>query len=137
MSFLTFLPIIEKVFDRVFPDKVKRDEAKLKLLEMQQAGDLKELDALIASDKNQSDVNLEEAKSESLFKSGWRPGIGWLCVMGFGYTVFRPLLIWVSGIFELGAIPPPLDTAEILQILLGMLGLGAYRSFEKKHGVNK
>lgn len=136
MSFLSFLPIVNKILDRVVPDKVKNEEAKLEVLKMHQAGEFKEIDTLIASDTNQSNVNLEEAKSDNIFKSGWRPGIGWICVIGFGYTVFRPLLIWVTGIFELGVIPPPLETGEILQILMGMLGLGAMRSFEKKHGVN-
>ena len=132
---LAFLPIIDKIFDRIIPDKAKRDEAKLKVLEMNQAGEFKEIDTLIASDTNQAKINEEEAKSDSLFKSGWRPGVGWLCVIGFGYTVFRPLLVWVSGIYDLNSIPPALDTTEIAQILFGMLGLGAYRTFEKHKGV--
>lgn len=135
MSFLSFLPVIDKVLDRVLPDKGKRDEAKLKLLEMQQKGELAELDALVKSDAGQAAVNLEEAKSESLFKSGWRPGFGWLGVAGLGYQVIlHPMLVWIATIEQI-PVPPPLDIADLMTIVTGMLGLGAMRSHDKKHGV--
>lgn len=136
MSFLAFLPVVEKILDRILPDKTKRDEARITILGMQQAGEFKELDSLVASDKNQSDVNLEEAKSESLFKSGWRPGFGWLGVIGMGYQIIvHPLVVWYCSV---EGIPPPpaLDVSDLITIVTGMLGLGAMRSHDKKHGVN-
>jgi len=136
MSFLAFLPVVDKLLERILPDKAKRDEAKLKLLEMQQAGELKELDSLVASDAGQTAVNVEEAKSESLFKSGWRPAAGWICVSALLYAgLGKALLTWFSLMADVPP-PPAIDTTELVTMLFGLLGLGAYRSHDKKHGVN-
>lgn len=136
MGFLAFLPVIEKIFDRIIPDKTKQGEAKLELLKMQQAGDLKELDSLMASDTGQNAVNVEEAKSDSLFKSGWRPAAGWICVSALLYAgLGKALLTWFSVMAEIPP-PPAIDTTELITMLFGLLGLGAYRSHDKKHGVS-
>jgi hypothetical protein len=88
-----------------------------------------ELEAAAA--QAQTTINLEEAKSDSLFKSGWRPACGWLGVMGLMYTFFvQPLLAWASLNFEWIA-PPTIDSTVLLNLLFAILGLGAYRSYEK------
>jgi hypothetical protein len=78
-------------------------------------------------------INQEEAKRESLFVSGWRPFIGWVCGSAFAYHfVLQPFLVFglsAAGV-ELPALPD-LDAATLMPVLLGMLGLGGMRSFEK------
>ena len=117
--------------DDLFTSDEEREAAKLKLLEMEQKGEL----AQIA-------VNMQEAKSEHLFVSGWRPAVGWVCVAAFGYTFilmpFGSFIALVSGMDPalLEALPD-LDIGSMMPVLLGMLGLGAMRSYEKKSGTNK
>ena len=124
--------ILDKVIDRVLPDKEKAAEAKLKVRELDQAGEFKQIEALIESDRGQVLVNVEEAKSDSLFKSGWRPFIGWVCGVSLAYQyIGSPLLAWMSAMEGVAA-PPRLDLADLITILLGMLGLGAYRTYEKR-----
>ncbi len=131
MDPLTLLTIGSKLIDKFIPDKEAADKAKLDLLDMQQKGEFKMWDVLGASDKGQTDINVVEAQSDSLFKSGWRPATGWTCVGGLSYqVVVRPLLSWVS--MNIGwQIPPSLELDTLMTILFGMLGLGAYRTYEK------
>lgn len=126
-----------KIIDRVLPDKEKAAEAKLKLLELQQNGELAVLTAETDLAKGQQDINKVEAANASIFVSGWRPFIGWTCGGGLAYQfILRPLLIWVSGMFEF--VPPPsLEMDTLVTLLLGMLGLGSLRTAEKIKGVAK
>lgn len=121
-----------KLIDKWFPTQAEKDSAKLKLFEAQQAGEFKQMDAIVASDKNQADINVVEAGSESLLKSGWRPAVGWTCAGGLFYQViFRPLAGWVcTNAFGWSA-PPSLEMDTLMTTLFGMLGLGAYRTYEK------
>ena len=97
------------------------------------------LQADMAIAKGQTDTNIEEAKSDSLLKSGWRPSVGWVCVFGLAYEfLLRPLLPWtVQNIPQLfGATVtitplPGLDLSTLMVLLTGMLGLGGMRTFEK------
>ena len=147
----SILDIGGKVIDKIFPDKEKAEEMKLKLLEMQQAGELKELEALTQVDLAQLEVNKIEAQSESLFKSGWRPAFGWIGVAGFFYNfVGGPTLTYVTNIinsivlytvanpskWHAVTVPGPLDLSEIAPIVIGMLGLGVYRTVEKIRKAN-
>lgn len=133
------VPIIDGVLglgtaliERLFPDKIKADEAKLRLLELQMSGELAQLQASTALALKQGDINVEEAKSESLFKSGWRPGLGWICVGAFGAKFLGgPLLFVVAQFFSITIELPPIDMTEMLPILIGMLGLGTLRTYEK------
>lgn len=120
------------LIDRIFPDKIKADEAKLKLLELQQNGELALLQADTQLALKQGDINVEEAKSESLFKSGWRPGLGWICVGAFGAKFLGgPLVFVLAQFFGIHIELPPIDMTEMLPILLGMLGLSTLRTYEK------
>ena len=85
--------------------------------------------------KGQVDVNKIDAASGSLFKGGWRPAVGWICAFALGYQMLaRPLLVWVSGIYEW--LPPPsLEMDTLLTLLFAILGLGAYRTYERRTGV--
>lgn len=131
MNPLAILEVGMKIVDKFIPDKAEAERAKLSLIEMQQKGEFKQWDVLTASDKGQTDINQEESKSDSLFKSGWRPAVGWTCVGGLFYQVVaRPLLTWVSNING-WQIPPSLELDTLMTLLFGMLGLGAYRTYEK------
>jgi hypothetical protein len=119
------------LIDNLFTSDEERAEAKRKLVEMDQRGEL----AQIA-------VNMKEADSEHLFVSGWRPAVGWVCVAAFGYTfVVQPFAAFVALVAgmdkELIAALPDLDLGAMMPVLLGMLGLGAMRTYEKKSGTNK
>lgn len=85
--------------------------------------------------KAQADTNIAEAQSGSLFRGGWRPAVGWVCVFALGYQmVLRPLITW--GAQNWLAMPPPsLELDTLLTLLFGMLGLGAMRTAEKFKGV--
>ena len=116
------LDIGGKIIDKLWPDPAQRDLAKLELLRLQQSGEL----AQIA-------VNQEEAKSTSIFVSGWRPSIGWVCSAAcawnwIGLPIAKFFLI-VFGVAVVGL--NPADLSEMLPILVGMLGLGGLRTYEK------
>ena len=87
----------------------------------------------------QIDVNKTEAASNSIFKGGWRPFIGWVCCTAFAYHfVLQPLLIFVMT--YLGhPVPalPEFDMASLMTVLGGLLGLGGLRTFEKFKGITK
>ena len=88
---------------------------------------------------SQIEVNKAEAASGSLFKGGWRPFIGWVCGVAFAYHfILQPILIF--GTTAAGVSLPPLpefDMSQMMPVLLGMLGLGGLRTYEKKSGVTK
>src|SRR5438445_11897369 len=90
----------------------------------------------IKLDLAQGAVNQEEAKSESLFVAGWRPAVGWICGAGLAYAaIVLPLMEFVSKvIFGYTGPFPAIDWALLGQVLIGLLGLGAMRSYDKKNG---
>jgi len=125
------------LIDRLFPDKTKADEAKLKLLELQQSGELAALAADTELAKGQMAINQEEAKDESLFVKGWRPFIGWTCGSAFAFKyVIGPIGFTVAGFWGIKLQLPTLEMSEMMPILLGMLGLGGFRTYEKVKKVN-
>ncbi|HEX5109879.1 MAG TPA: 3TM-type holin [Vicinamibacterales bacterium] len=131
MALLDFLNIGAKIIDKVIPDPAAKAAAQLKLLELQQAGELKVLDADLQIALAQADINKTEASDPSLFKSGWRPAVGWVCVVGLFYTFLgQPLIAWASTAYGVPA-PPSLDMGDLFTLLAGMLGLGGFRTFEK------
>lgn len=125
------LDIGGKVIDRIWPDPTQAANAKLELFKLQQSGDL----ALIAG---QLEINKVEAASASVFTSGWRPAIGWVCGAGFAVQfVIGPLGEWASALAGHPVKFPQMDTGTMMPLLFGMLGLGAYRTAEKIQGVTK
>lgn len=123
-----------KVLDKVIPDPAAKAQAQVELLKLQQAGEFKQLEADLQLALAQAKINEIEAGSTDPFKSGWRPAAGWVCVAGLAYQfLFQPLAAWSGGIH--GWAPPPvLELGDLYGLLFGMLGLGAYRSFEKTKG---
>lgn len=87
----------------------------------------------------QAEINKLEAQHRSRFVAGWRPACGWVCAIAFAYNfVLRDILAWVMLNTSIQATEPPaLAMEHLMTVLLGMLGLGAYRTFEKKGGMAK
>ena len=109
--------------NKIWPDKTEQERA--------------ELAAAVALVQGQLSVNQAEAATGSLFIGGWRPFLGWICGCAMAYTYLAyPLLMW-AGALWFPAIKPPLlgNDGMLYELLFGMLGLGALRTFEKVKGV--
>jgi Holin of 3TMs, for gene-transfer release len=102
--------------------KAKRIDSEVALAQLEQ-----QLPAL------QSQINLAEAGSASLFVSGWRPFIGWVCGLGIFYQfMFAPIL---NGILSDATRFPSIDIGDLISLLVAMLGIAGYRTIEKAKGV--
>lgn len=126
-----------KIIDKVIPDKAAAQAAKDQLAAMAAQGQLTEEMAELASVTTaQSDINKIEAASGSTFVAGWRPYVGWILGTAFGaiYLVF-PLLTWITALFGHPIPFPTLDSGTLMTLLMGMLGMGAMRSYDKAKGV--
>ena len=109
------------IINKIWPDKSEQEK--------------QELAATVTLIAGQLDINKEEAKNPSIFVSGWRPFVGWVCAGGMCYSfIGQPLLGWVSNIYHY-PLPPSLDTGTLLTVLGGLLGLGGMRTVEKINGV--
>jgi hypothetical protein len=129
------LGIGSKVIDKIWPDPAQRDAAKLELLKMQQSGELAQLSADTNLMIEQIKVNQAEAQNPSVFVSGWRPGVGWVCVAACGWNwIGLPVAKVIAVILGHPIDLAPADLTEMLPILMGMLGLGGLRTIEKLQG---
>ena len=123
------LDVGSKVIDRLWPDPAQAAAAKLELVKLQQSGEL-------AAMAGQLDINKAEASSTSLFVSGWRPFIGWVCGSACAWN-WLGLSVAKFGL-ALAGHPisiQPADITEMLPVLMGMLGIGGLRTIEKINGV--
>ena len=110
---------IRSALGKVDPDKAAEVEERLAAAET----------ALLQA---QMAINLEDAKSNKWWQAGWRPAVAWVCAGGLAIQfMIEPLLALV------GVVPKvPFDSGQLMAILVPILGLGAYRTYEKKNGVN-
>lgn len=128
--------VIGKVLDKI-PDAGKKAELQLEIAKELNRNEEAILSAITAVDVKQAEINAEEAKSSNLLVSGARPFIMWVCGAAFTWAfIFQPIITYiiaVSGhsIKEL----PELNMSELMPVLLGLLGLGGFRTFEKVKGV--
>lgn len=103
----------------------RKAEIEQKLLELE-----------FASQKAQTDINIEEAKHKSIFVAGWRPAIGWCGAVGlFYHFIGHPIFVWVVSIGGWSIKPPELNTEGLLSLVFAMLGMGGLRTFEKIRNV--
>ena len=111
---------VSAILDKVIPDKDLREKLSHEIATMAD----RQMSAQI-------EVNKVEAANKSLFVAGWRPAIGWICGLALLYsTIISPILgIWFTV--------PVVDTSLLTTVLMGMLGLGAMRTFEKTKGVSR
>jgi len=120
------------ILDKVIPDS----DMKAKLAhEIATMSDNHAQQALLA----QLEINKAEAASGSLFKGGWRPFVGWICGFALLYHfILCPFIVFIVALS--GAEIPPLpefDMGSLMTVLLGMLGIGGLRTYEKKSGLTK
>lgn len=119
------IPIIGNVFDKIFPDKTKADEAKARLIELQMNGELQQI-------MGQLDINKAEVASGNAYASSWRPTIGYICAVGLAYNfIIYPTLGWYAATYMPGFTPPPLLSDNLMELVMGMLGLAGLRTVEK------
>ena len=117
------------LISRIFPDPAQAADAKLKLLELQQSGELSVMTA-------QTDINKVEASNSSIFVSGWRPAIGWVCALALAYQyLLKPLVMGILPNFGIAIAPLPGLDDNLWQLMMGMLGMGGLRTMEKMQGV--
>lgn len=103
------------------------DADKLRQISLQQVG---------AAIQGQLGVDKQEAASPNWMVAGWRPAVGWVCAAGIAVQfVFGPLATWISGLLRHPVVVPPLDLSTLMTLLLGMLGMGGMRTYEKTKGV--
>ena len=128
------VPALGTLVDRLIPDKAAAERAKA---DMETALVKAANEAAMA----QVEVNKIEAGHASVFVAGWRPFIGWVCGVALA-LYYVPMFIigmglWVWACLEAGAMVPrpELGVAEIIGLVMAMLGLGGLRTFEKLHGV--
>lgn len=132
MMLAALIPLLGNVLDKVFPDPQAAADAKVKIMEMAQRGELAQLDAELRMATGQMEVNKVEAANQSLFVSGWRPAIGWVCGAAFAFKfIVGPSAVVLMAMAGHPITLPEFDFSEMSTILLGMLGLGGLRTLEK------
>ena len=86
----------------------------------------------------QIEVNKVEAQHRSVFVAGWRPFIGWTCAVAMAYHfVMQPIIVFSLSANGVDYSLPEFDMASLMTVVLGILGLGGMRSFEKYKGITK
>lgn len=135
----TLIDAAFKVIDKVIPDPQAKAAAQLELMKLSQAGEFKQLEAELQLAQGQIDINKIEAASDDPFKSGWRPFIGWVCGSGMATQfVIGPWGTWIINVAYNKNVPfPEMDMSQMLPLVFALLGLGAYRSYEKVTKINK
>jgi hypothetical protein len=114
--------VVGGVIDRIWPNKTEQERAELQAAMLVVQGQLK--------------VNEAEASNPSVFVSGARPFIMWVCGVGcawnwIGLPVAKLGLAVAGQPLDIS----PADMSEMMPLLLGMLGLGSLRTVEKIRGV--
>ena len=123
---------VTKLLDKAIPDKDERNRLAHEIATM--AAKHAHESALA-----QIDVNKEEAKHRNVFVAGWRPFIGWTCGVALAWHfVAAPMVMFVSAYVGVN-LPelPVFDMDSLMTVLLGMLGLGGLRTYEKQKGITK
>ena len=109
------------VINKIWPDKSEQEK--------------QQLAAAVMMIQSQLDINKVEAAHPSIFVSGWRPAIGWVCGAGCAWNwVLLPVakvLLPMAGYVVAVA---PADLTEMMPLLFGLLGLGGLRTVEKLNG---
>ena len=128
----SLLPAVTDVVGRFLPeDKEARAKAEREL-------EANLADHLAKIDIAQLEINKTEAAHRSIFVAGWRPFIGWTCGVALCYTyVVQPIVMFIMAQTGNLVTLPQIDLAAMMPVLIGMLGLGGLRTFEKFKGVSK
>lgn len=131
------LDLAKTLVDKIWPDKSEQEKL--------------EIAGAIAAVQGQIDTNKEEAKSSSILVAGWRPAVGWVGAVSLA-MIYIPKAVVLTAIWTYqcyislhswnGALPvpvlpayPDLGVSDLVGLLLSMLGMAGFRSFDKKNGV--
>lgn len=119
---------VGNVLDKLFTskdEKLSHEEVRMRLM--------------MQPDVAQVELNKLEAQHRSTFVAGWRPFIGWVCGFALAYNfILRDIMAWFMEMwFPLTEAPPELAMTHLMTVLMGMLGLGGMRTYEKLKGVSK
>jgi hypothetical protein len=119
------IPAVTSLLDKFIPDADERQKLAHEIATMSQK--MAHESAMI-----QVEVNKEEAKHRSSFVAGWRPFIGWTCGFALAYHfILQPMLTLVLNISGITVDLPEFDMSSLMTVLMGMLGLGGLRTYEK------
>lgn len=122
---------VKDIVGEVVVDKDKKNELNVRLQELADKTDQRFHEELMG----QIEVNKVEAAHSSIFVAGWRPAVGWISAVGLGWQfVLSPFTETVSRWFGWVGEMPSVDTESLMMLVLGMLGIGAQRSFDKMKG---
>ncbi len=123
-------PVVDKVLDLI-PNVNDRAKAKERL-------ERGLLDAVQSAAAQQNKINAIEAAHKSVFVAGWRPAVGWVCVLGLVWAYFiHPMVSWYASFAYPEITVPELHTEGLYTLLMGLLGMGGLRTFEKMKGVSR
>ena len=121
----SIIGVAGKVLDKFVEDKDLKTKLRHELKKSYQEANLAQIE-----------VNKEQAKHPSLFVSGARPAIMWICALGLFMSFFiMPMVEWMTAIWYPEVTLPNLNSGELMTLTLSLLGLGSLRSFEKSKGV--
>ena len=124
------------LIERFVPDPEKKAQAELELYRYTNDNKYKWGELDVKADGQQNEVNAIEAGSDSLFKSGWRPFVGWVCGSAFAFKfILFPVAFTIASSFGVVLAMPFIEWADLSIALFGMLGLGYMRTREKMTGV--
>jgi hypothetical protein len=122
---------VSAILDKVIPDTNLKEKLSHEIATMAERHTQEQVMAQI-------EVNKIEAAHNSMFVAGWRPAIGWICALGMaGNFLIIPFVNMALELFETGVEIPLIALSEMMPVLMGMLGLGAMRTFEKTKGVSR
>lgn len=114
--------LVNTAINRIWPDKTEQQK--------------QELAAAVMVVQGQIATNQEEAKNPSIFVSGWRPFIGWVCGCACAWNwIVLKIALFVAASLGHAVDLRPADLSEMWPVLLGMLGLGGLRTVERINGV--
>lgn len=118
--------LIKDGIDKIWPDPAKAAEAKIALLQAQQAGALKDLDNQFQLSLEQIKTNAAEAVQPGMH---FRDGAGWVCVAAFAIMALKAPIEWGAALSGHPIVLPVVDTSTTTDMLLGLLGLGGMHAY--------
>lgn len=112
------------VIGKIWPDKSEQEK--------------QQMAAAVLMVQGQLDINKTEAENPSVFVSGWRPYVGWVCGTACAWNwLGLPVAKFAMLVFGHPLNIEPADLGEMLPLLFGLLGMGGLRTIEKINGVAK
>ena len=125
------LPLISTVLDRVIPDKNGAAKAKAEIEKTL-------IDNAVQLNLAQAETNKIEAGHRSIWVAGWRPCLGWIAELGFGWMfVLQPIAQWIILLTGHAVPLPDFQTDALIELTFAMLGLAGLRTYEKQKGLTK